>query len=230
MKKITTVQTAFGNLYETVEKEIRDELNEEIEFSHIIDSSLIFDVMKSGGLNEKISQRVCCLLEAACCTGADLVICTCSSIGEAVDAFTDKNPQYNVMRIDYPMAKYVVEHDIKKVVVLATLSTTVEPSVSLIEKEAEKKGKKIEVISASIDGAFEAMISGEIEKAVSLIREKAEETCTDVDIIVLAQASMARFIPVLREIVGDEKVILDSPSTCASYLKKNAQVFQSKEI
>ena len=214
------MQTALGPLYEVIEGKIKEATGEEFDFVQIIDGKLIFDVVKEGGMTEALTKRVKGLLEAACMSGADLAICSCSSVGAAVDEYKAEHPEAKLMRIDYPMAKYIVDHDAKKVAVMATLATTVDPSVDLIKRVAAEAGKEVEVKAATIEGAFDKMIAGDMDGANECVRATASSV-SDVDVVVLAQASMARFMPILREVLGDEKVILDSPSTCAQYLADN---------
>ena len=85
---------------------------------------------------------------------------------------------------------------------------------------AAEAGKEVEVKAATIEGAFDKMIAGDMDGANECVRATASSV-SDVDVVVLAQASMARFMPILREVLGEEKVILDSPSTCAQYLADN---------
>ena len=218
MKRIAIIQTAAGELYKTIAAKITDAIGES-EYVASMDSQLIFDVVKANGMTDHLMKRTKALIEAACYSDADLVILGCSSVGAAAEEYAAEHPEFNVMRIDYPMAKYVVDHNAKKVAVLATLGTTVDPSVDLIRRLTKEAGKDVEVIAATIDGAFEAMIGGNMPKAIELIKAKAKEACSDADVVILAQASMVNFLDALREVLGDEKVILDSPTTCASYLK-----------
>ena len=106
----------------------------------------------------------------------------------------------------------------KKVVVLATLSTTVEPSARLVQSFAREAGREVEIVKAVVPGAFEAMIHGDMEKATELVVKTAKELCEGADIILLAQASMSNFRKALTEALGENVEFLESPATCAAYL------------
>ena len=118
------------------------------------------------------------------------------------------------------MARYAVENA-KKIAVLATLATTVEPSCRLVQRLAKEMGKTVEVISATALDAFDAMRRGDNRAATEDVVKTAQKLCADVDIILLAQASMSNFVHALKDALGEDTIMLDSPSTCAAYLKEN---------
>lgn len=217
MKKIACVHTGMGALPGIIEKLFTKAVGE-AKFYHILDSGLIGDLVEAGEMNAQLESRLEALFTAAAGIRPDLLICTCSSIGEEAEAFASNHPEVKVLRIDYPMAEYAAQKA-GKVAVLATLSTTVEPSVRLVRRLAETAGREVEVVSAVVPGAFAAMRNGDMEGAKEAVVKTAGELCSDADMILLAQASMSNFTDLLRETLGDV-VILDSPGTCAGYLKK----------
>ena len=95
-----------------------------------------------------------------------------------------------------------------------------EPSVELVERLAREAGRDVQVFSLTAEGAYLASKRGEKEYASSLVRECVEKNCPDADTVVLAQASMAMFREMLREILPEGTLILESPATCAAYLKE----------
>ncbi|MCB7317467.1 aspartate/glutamate racemase family protein [Lacrimispora sp. 210928-DFI.3.58] len=216
MKKIACVHTGMGALPGIIEKKFGDAVGG-AKFYHILDSGLIGDMVAAGGMNLQLEERLDALFTAAAGTQPDVVVCTCSSIGEAAEAFAASNPGTNILRVDYPMAKYAAENG-KKVAVLATLATTVEPSVRLVKRLAAEAGRPVEVVSAVAPGAFEAMIGGNMEAAAQAVVKTARELCSDADIVLLAQASMSNFAEALKAALGDV-TMLNSPDTCAAYLK-----------
>lgn len=217
MKKIACVHTGMGALPEIIEKMFTEAVGE-ARFHHILDSGLIGDLVEAGGMNPQIEARLEALFTAAAGTQPDVLVCTCSSIGDSAEAFAASHPGLKILRVDYPMAEYAAKKA-DKAAVLATLSTTVEPSVRLVKRLAGEMGRDVDVVSAVADGAFEAMAGGDMEAASASVVRTARELCGDADVILLAQASMSRFTAALREALGDV-VMLDSPSTCAAYLKE----------
>ena len=57
--------------------------------------------------------------------------------------------------------------------------------------QAEKTGKKIEYTERFIDGALEALLEGQAELHDRLVHQAIREIRPAVDVVVLAQASMA---------------------------------------
>jgi Asp/Glu/hydantoin racemase len=183
---------------------LADELVPDAERFHIADESLLGVTRRTGSLTPATRRRVLGYVESAAEAGADLVVVTCSSIGPAVEASREFVP-VPVLRIDEPMADEAARIG-SRVGVLATLSTTLEPTAELVAR----RGNGVEVVSHLCDGAFDALQAGDVERHDELIREGLRETARDVDVIVLAQASMARVVDALPE---DEKTVpvLSSP-------------------
>ena len=97
-----------------------------------------------------------------------------------------------------------------RVGVIATLPSTLEPTVALIKSRPARNGKTVEVISEVVSGAFEAVMSGDGAKHDALVGQALRRLAGKVDVIVLAQASMARVVDGLKP---EEKPvpILSSP-------------------
>lgn len=218
MKRITVIYTGMGSLPNDIEKLFKQELGADLKMHHILDSGLIGDVVAANGLTPQLERRLTALYDAAATTDADLIIGACSSIGNFTEAYAEEHPELSVLRIDYPMAKYAAENG-KKVVVMATLGTTVTPSTELVNRLAAKLGRKVDTVGVTVPGAFEDLISGNFSAATDKVVASAKETCMDADIIMLAQASMALFKDAIRSVISPKTELLESPSTCAAYLK-----------
>lgn len=100
---------------------------------------------------------------------------------------------------------------------IATLRTTLEPTADLIRRRAESAGKKIELTSKLCEGAFEALMSGDGVAHDAKVAVALKELSREVDVIVLAQASMARVVDALKP--EEKRVpILASPGIAVDYL------------
>ncbi len=86
-----------------------------------------------------IARRVAGYLESAELAGADYIMVTCSSIGPAVEAAA-KLIGVPVLRVDQPMADQAVQTG-KRIGVIATLRTTLEPTADLIRRRAAARRK-----------------------------------------------------------------------------------------
>ena len=186
-----------------------------VDVFNIADDSLVRGIIASGSLTAQISRRVAGYLESAELAGADYILVTCSSIGPAVEAAA-KLIGVPVLRVDQPMADKAVQTG-SRIGVIATLRTTLEPTADLISRRAEKAGKNIELTARLCDGAFDALMSGDGAKHDALVAAALKELSKQVDVIVLAQASMARVVDGLS--ATDKSVpILASPGLAVDYL------------
>jgi Asp/Glu/hydantoin racemase len=186
-----------------------------IKVFNIVDDSLVQGIAAAGSLTPTIARRVASYLESAELAGADYIMVTCSSIGPAVEAGA-KLIGVPVLRVDQPMADQAVVTG-KKIGVIATLRTTLEPTADLILRRAALAGKKIELTSRLCDGAFEALMSGDAATHDAKVAAALKELSQSVDVIVLAQASMARVVDTLAP--ADKRVpILASPAIAVDYL------------
>ena len=182
---------------------------------NIADDSLVKGIMAAGSLTPTIARRVAGYLESAELAGADYILVTCSSIGPAVEAAANSRG-VPVLRVDQPMADQAVATG-KRIGVIATLRTTLEPTADLIRRRAEKAGKKIELTSKLCEGAFEALMNGQAAAHDANVAVALKELSQAVDVIVLAQASMARVVDILAP--EDKRVpILASPGIAMDYL------------
>src|SRR4249920_3301647 len=97
-----------------------------IDVFNLVDDSLIKDVIRHGELRPQTARRVAQHVAAAEDAGADYILVTCSSIGPAVETAATL-VSVPVLRVDRPMAEQAVARA-KRVGIIATLSTTLEPT------------------------------------------------------------------------------------------------------
>ena len=186
-----------------------------VDVFNIADDSLVRGIREAGSLTATIARRVAGYLESAELAGADYIMVTCSSIGPAVEAGA-KLMGVPVLRVDQPMADQAVTTG-KKIGVIATLATTLEPTADLISLRAAIAGKKIELTSKLVEGAFEALMAGDGATHDAKVAAALKEFSKHVEVIVLAQASMARVVENLS--AEDKRVpILASPGIAVDYL------------
>ena len=184
------------------------ELSPEAEVFHIADESLLTVTRRTGALTPLTKRRVFGHIMSAVDGGADLVMVTCSSIGPAVDMTRGFVP-VPVLRVDAPMAEEAVRLG-QSIGVLATLSSTLEPTAELVERQGRAAGKLVRVVPHLCAGAFDALAAGDRSSHDELVRDGLRRLCQEVDVVVLAQASMARVVDAAADEVGRVPV-LSSP-------------------
>ena len=219
-KRLAFLHTVSGLV--SIFSALSDELVPGIDRYHIVDESLLQNTIRADELSKNTVRNLYRYLIAAQDAGADLVMVTCSTLGPAVEICRNMI-NIPVMRVDEPMAELAVNEG-KIIGVAATLKTTLEPTVALINAEAEKQSKQIETISSLCEGAFQAMLSGNTKTHDTIVSSALHELMKTTDVIVLAQASMARVVDTIPE---EDRVvpILSSPRLA---VEKLAEIFNGE--
>ncbi|WP_319563170.1 aspartate/glutamate racemase family protein [Marispirochaeta sp.] len=181
-------------------KKMAQEVLKNVRVISILDDSLIADVIEAGKMTPAVLERIHQYCHIGAGMEVDVILETCSSVGESVDYL---QPFFDipVLRIDRPMVEQAVD-TAQTIGVLATLPTTLNPTMELIKQVAEEKGKKVEIVNGLADGAFKALTEGDPARHDQLLSETAKQVSDSCDVIVLAQGSMARMEAALRESTG----------------------------
>ncbi|MFJ8660384.1 arylsulfatase [Streptomyces sp. NPDC093795] len=166
---------------------LRDLHHPGLALRHLVDEELLVRAREAGP--EAVAGSVAAVLAAAVEDGADAVLCTCSTIGAVAERQAGRLG-VPVLRVDRPMAAEAARFP--RIIVVAALRSTVEPTVALI---AEESGPKASLIAtAVVDEAWELFEAGDRDgylDAVAAAVDRAPWTGTDDSVVVLAQASMA---------------------------------------
>lgn len=196
-------------------KSLTAELAPDLDSFHIVDESLLQNTIRDGELSKATIRRLVGYLSLAQEAGADVVMVTCSSVGPAVDI---GRPMVDIpaLRVDDAMAERALASG-RRIGVAATLSTTLRPTASLIERKAAESAKVVQIVPKLCEGAFEALLAGDAARHDALVREGMRELIPNVDVVVLAQASMARIVDTLPD---SDKVrpIYSSPRLAVEHL------------
>ena len=156
--------------------------------AHVVDESLLADAQLLGiadvGLRERLTLR---LRESA--EGADVVVCTCSTISglaEDLAAVID----VSLVRVDRPMAERAVVLG-SLIAVVAALDSTLDPTIALLEESAAARGHSVSISSVVSEGAWDLFCSGDLDGYASAVATTIDAIDHRADVVVLAQASMA---------------------------------------
>ena len=157
-------------------------------FVNYLDDRIVADLGDSERA-ASVPDRIIDLAHAAKTAGAEVVMLTCSSVSHLA-APTAQRVGIPVLRIDEAMADAAVTAG-GRIVVLATLPTTLTPTVALLRERADLSGRTPDIVSEVIDGAFAAVAGGDRPTHDALVVAALERHARGADVIVLAQASMA---------------------------------------
>ncbi|MFF2850992.1 arylsulfatase [Streptomyces sp. NPDC058001] len=165
---------------------VRDEDHPGLVLRHYVDPDLLARAGRDGP--ESVADDVRRAVGRAVADGAGAVLCTCSTIGGVAEAPgpVDGVP---VLRVDRPMAAAAVAAG-PRVVVVATVASTVAPTLELIEEEARRAGRPVATRVLLLDAAWELFARGDSEGYVDAVAEGVDGVA-DADVIVLAQVSTA---------------------------------------
>ena len=164
----------------------------EAEVFHMVDESLIKNTIRQQKLTTTTIRRVIGMVGSAREGGADAVAVTCSSIGPAV-SLAQRLFDFPVIRVDDAMAELAVR-SARRIGVAATLRTTLEPTVALLREKAAAARREVEVLDSLCEGAFEAVLAGDTATHDRILGDFLGHLVKQVDVVVLAQASMARVV------------------------------------
>jgi Asp/Glu/hydantoin racemase len=207
MAKVAVLHTSF--VFVTVEPVITDLIAELVpgaEILHFVDSDVLATVVRENGISERSEQRMVHLAEAAEAAGADVIFSACSSLGPTLDA-AQRAVGVPVVKIDQAMAVLAARAD--RIGILATVPTTLGPTGDLIAAAAAEEGRTPLIVKQLCAGAFDVLMAGNREKHDQMIVDQAQQLANEVDVIVLAQASMNRLASRLEEQTG--LAVLTSP-------------------
>lgn len=213
MKKIGVIHTTkatVDSLTELIKSKIED-----VEVYNILDDSILRDMAgeKDTGMVRWRWLEYAKILEKL---GMDIILSACSTVGGFAEE-ADHELRVPVLRIDEAMAEKAVAQG-EKIGVFATLNSTLNPTVSLIKHKAEKAGRTVSVRAVLVEGAYDALISQNKELHDSKIAEALKGCQGEVDVIVLAQASMASAVSASLGL--DQNQILTSPVLGIDRLKE----------
>jgi aspartate/glutamate racemase len=217
-KQIALIHTSPAMI--PVFKTLTGELLPGMQVFNMVDESLLCEIIACKGCPPATARRLVGHVIAAESAGAELILVTCSSMGRAVE-LAQALVSARVLRVDEPMAERAVASG-SRIGVIATLPSTLEPTAALIRSKAAEAGKSVQVSSVVVEGAFEAVINGDGAKHDALVGAALRELAKRVDVIALAQASMARVVDSLGPL-DTPLPILSSPRLAVQRLAELAR-------
>ncbi|MGW0562202.1 aspartate/glutamate racemase family protein [Streptomyces sp. NPDC003016] len=171
---------------------LRDREHPGLEMRHVIHEELLARA-RSGGPGAADSEVAAVLAAAVGEGGATAVLCTCSTIGAVAEAYGARLG-VPVLRLDRPMAAAAVaaapERDTVRIAVVATVESTFGPTCDLIREEADAAERRADLRTVPAEGAWRYFEDGDRDGYLDLVA-RTVDAITGVDVVVLAQASMA---------------------------------------
>lgn len=199
---IHTTPVTVKSLGELVTKKIPNS-----EIINFVDDSILPQLGENKGDISLVRDRLVQYAIYAEQVGADIILNACSSVGEVVAKMRER-VKIPIVRIDEAMAEKAIKNG-NKIGVVATLSTTLTPTMNLLKSISEKLDKPVELQSLLAQEAYELLLAGDKEGHDRNLAESLVEIQEEVDLVVLAQASMASVVSTLNS--EKQKYFLSSP-------------------
>ena len=206
-------------LIECVNEEIRKNLGDTPEILNYQDPSILAEVREHGYVTAGAAARLVGMYMQAVSDGADVILNCCSSVGEVADAAQNigRYTGIPIVRIDEEMCREAVRQG-QRIGVMATLSSTLNPTKNTVLRVAREMGKEVEMVDALVEGGFGL----DEEQFKALMSKYAQEIAPKCDVILFAQGSMAYCEEDIAKLTG--KVVLSSPRFGAIDLRKALEV------
>jgi len=206
MKRIALLSTGLG-VIPSISKTVK-ELSPETEIVNVVEDGIIKAIAANGNVvSPQVYQRLLHLALAAELTGAEAILVTCSSISEFVD-YARPYLSIPIYKIDEPMIRKALSAG-KNIGVVATVETTLAPTLRQIQSLARSMQKEINISHRLVAPAFEAFQRGETDLHDKLVSSSIIELCDQCDVVLLAQASMLSVVSKLEKHYQEK--ILSSP-------------------
>ncbi len=157
---------------------------------HVLDEPMLERIKQRGQDDPEDDAHLLDHVGVAQAIGAAALLVTCSSVSRAVARVRDRSA-IPLFAIDDPMAEEAVRIG-GRITVVATAPTTLEPSRELLEATAARSGRMVDVRLRMVDGALPALLAGDAALHDRLVMTALREAAPEADVIVLAQATMAR--------------------------------------
>lgn len=176
---------------------------------HAVDADLLADA-RAGGVDGSVRERLAAHVRTLAGGGAQVVVCTCSTLSGDAETLDAGVP---VLRVDRPMAQAAVAGG-GRVVVVAALASTLAPTTGLLRECATAAGVTVDLVEAPCLDAWPLFESGDRDGYVRRVAEHVRAVAAAADVIVLAQASMAPAADLVRDLPVP---VLSSPRAAVAH-------------
>jgi hypothetical protein len=154
---------------------------------HIVNQELFARVQEAGELDGALREEAQEHLQAAL-ADADVVVCTCSTLGPAADDLASTGAA--VQRIDRALAERALAAD-PPLCVLVSVGTTLEPTRALFREVARSRKLREGFDVQLVEGAWTAFQNGNTRDYHRRIAESAAAAHANGSSVALGQVSMA---------------------------------------
>lgn len=208
---VHAVVPAMPPMRETLARELP-----QVRVLNLLDEGLLSEVERYGGLTSACVDRLATQVGLAIEAGAQAVLLTCTAYSPVVGEVQARYPHTPVLAVDQVMVDQAVSRA-SRIGVLATVPAGLEQQRALLGRAAEAAGKQIEIVPSLHPEAMAALNRGDADTHDRILLEALPSLASQVELVLLAQASMARLAPKLPK---DLPVpVLTSPTLAVERLR-----------
>jgi Asp/Glu/Hydantoin racemase len=182
-----------------------------------LDEALLSEIERRDGLTRQCIDRMAAQLTLAADAGSAVILTTCNAYSVAVlnELRPALPPTPPIVIIDELMIRHALQH--ASFTVVGTVGAGLDSQRALIEALAAERvrrgGPASEVTYVLRTDAFAALTSGDPEEHDRIISCEIHRALESSEVVVLAQASMARVVPLVSADLRDR--VLASPRLAA---------------
>lgn len=183
---------------------------------NLLDEGLLSEIERHGGLAPTCVDRLATHVGLSIRAGAAVVLLTCTAYSSAVPELRERFPQVPILGVDQVMVEQAVARA-DRIGVLATVPAGLEQQQALLRRTAERGSKAVSVVPSLHPEAMAALRRGDAELHDRILLAALPVLADRVELVLLAQASMARLLPRLPP---DLPVpVLASPALAAGHVR-----------
>lgn len=162
----------------------------EAEVNHVLDEGILRRLAQLKEITPEIVDWLTKMVASTEEAGAELAIVSCSSLSPCVNE-VGKQMAIPVLKVDEPMMEFAVKNG-QRVGLIMTNPTTEKPSQILFEEVSQRLGRNTLLVPRLCANAFARLNQGDLAGHDAEVIEVVETMLKEVDLIMLAQISIAR--------------------------------------
>ena len=180
---------------------------------NLLDDSLAADLARAGRLDERMTERFLALGAYAFRAGASGILFTCSAFGPCIDAVAQRWPRHPVLKPNEAMvdeAARIAHGRRGRIALVATFG----PTLATMPAEFPAGTTIVPVLA---EGALAALDANDGQRHDALVAEAVARAAPDVDVVALAQFSLARAAGAVERVV--DVPVLTTPASAVRALR-----------
>jgi hypothetical protein len=182
-----------------------------------LDEALLSEIDRNGGLSDECVDRMHAQLNLARLAGSAVVLTTCNAYSITIMRdLRPRHPDLPIVVIDEAMVRRAVAAD--RVGVVATVAAGLESQREMFAYVAAEEGRAPALSFVLREDAFAALTQGNGDRHDEILKHEIGRLAAENDLVVLAQASMARVVASLRPEL--RACVLSSPELAAQEVRR----------